>query len=329
MGDGQGLPGRARRGDHRRAGGADPRGGRALRHDTQGRHLLHARHHRAHRRHRQRDEPRQSGHDHRPYRLRERRRQPPARPEQRPGRVRHGRAAQLLPRLPERQRRGRQGEVLQGLRRPHAGRDGPAHPRDDRARRARHAQGDVHHGRGPGAHRRRRQPRAQGAGQPRVPRGPEHLHDRDGQVRRRRPAGGALRGEGRHLHQHRAPRAARAQGGRPAGRAHAPTGRSSRTSASGWGSRWHYDSPEEIFEEIRDRDAAVRRHDLRAHRQGRPAVAVPRRRTTRARPSCTRARSRAARVSCRASPSRRRRSSPTTSTRCSSPPGACCTTTTS
>ena len=63
-----------------------------------------------------------------------------------------------------------------------------------------------------------REPRAQGAQEPRLPRGPEHLHDRDGQVRRRVPAGRTVRGEGRHVHQHRAPRAARAQGRRAAGR---------------------------------------------------------------------------------------------------------------
>ena len=104
LGDRQGLPGGARRGDHRRAGGDDRRGGGALRDDAEGRHLLHARHHRAHRGHRQRHEPGQPRHGHRSHRRPERRREPHARPEQRAGLVRHGRAAQLVPGLPERAR---------------------------------------------------------------------------------------------------------------------------------------------------------------------------------------------------------------------------------
>ena len=45
-----------------------------------------------------------------------------------------------------------------------------------------------------------------------------HLPDRDVRVRRRDPARLLLHGEGRHVHEHRPPRAARAQGPRPARR---------------------------------------------------------------------------------------------------------------
>ena len=52
----------------------------------------------------------------------------------------------------------------------------------------------------------------------RVPRRAGHLPDRDGRVRRRDPARDLLHGEGRHLHEHRPPRADRPQGARPARR---------------------------------------------------------------------------------------------------------------
>ena len=141
-----------------------PRGRGTLRHDTEGRHLLHAGHHRAHHRHGQRHEPRQPGHGHGSHRRRVRRRQSHARPEQRAGLLRHGRPAQLAPRLPERQRRRGAGSLLGGLRRADPREHGPAHPGDAGHGRVRQAQGHVHHGRRPAAHRRRRQPRAQGLG---------------------------------------------------------------------------------------------------------------------------------------------------------------------
>ena len=63
-------------------------------------HPLHDGHHPAHHRHRQRQVAREPRDAHRQRRRARRRRQPAARPEQRPGRLRHGRAARRLPRLP-------------------------------------------------------------------------------------------------------------------------------------------------------------------------------------------------------------------------------------
>ena len=268
----------------------------------QGRHLLHARHHRAHGGHGQRHEPRQPRHDHRPHRRPERRREPHARPEQRAGLLRHGRPAQLVPGLPERAR-------LRGRRRS-SPRPTACRCREDMGLRIPEMFELAVHGTLKAMFIMGEDPALTDAdanhvrkalGQPRLPRRPEHLHDRDGQVRRRVPAGGLLRGEGRHVHQHRAPRAARAQGRRAAGRHAVPTGRSSSDLGKRMGIRWHYDSPEEIFEEIRTAGAAVRRHDLRAPRHRGPAVARARPRTIPARRSCTRASSRAARGCCRAS----------------------------
>ena len=50
----------------------------------------------------------------------------------------------------------------------------------------------------------------------RVPRGPGHLHDRDGAAGGRHLPRHLLLREGRHLHEHRAEGPARPQGGRPA-----------------------------------------------------------------------------------------------------------------
>ena len=83
-----------------------------------------------------------------------------------------------------------------------------------------------------------------------LPGRPGHLPDRDRRVRRRHPAGVVLPGEGRHLHQHRPPGAARPQGARPAG-----------AGAGGLGGRPGHrqpdrarlelrQSPREVFEEI-------------------------------------------------------------------------------
>ena len=165
LGGRQGLPARARQPRSPACRSSSiARGGRALRDDAQGRHLLHARHHRAHHRHGQRHEPGQPRHGHRPHRRRERRRQPAARPEQRAGLLRHGRPAQLVPGLPERattpRRRAKFSEAY-GVPLPE--KMGLRIPEMLDMAVLRQAQGDVHHGRGPGAHRRRRQPRAQGA----------------------------------------------------------------------------------------------------------------------------------------------------------------------
>ena len=66
-----------------------------------------------------------------------RRRQPAPRAEQRAGRVRHGRAAQLLSGLPARHRRGRLREVREGLGRAGHGQGRPDRDRDAQGRRER------------------------------------------------------------------------------------------------------------------------------------------------------------------------------------------------
>ena len=123
----------------------------------------------------------------------ERRREPHARPEQRAGLLRHGRPAQLVPRLPERARlEAPEAKFARGLRRADAARRSAcASPRCstppcDGKLKAMYIMGedpaltdaDANHVR-------------KALEQPRLPRRPEHLHDRDGQVRRRLPAGGA------------------------------------------------------------------------------------------------------------------------------------------
>ncbi len=84
------------------------------------------------------------------------------------------------------------------------------------ARRAAHALRD---GREPGAVRGRHQPHAAAARRPRLPGRPGHPVHQDLRVRRRRAALERLVGRGGgHGHELRAPRPARAQGARPAGR---------------------------------------------------------------------------------------------------------------
>ena len=156
----------------------------------------------------------------------------------------------------------------------------------------------------------------------------EPLHDRDRQVRRRVPAGRLLCRKGRHVHQHRAPRAARAQGGRAAGPVSRRLG-DHRRPLPPPGPR---DALRLTRADLR-RDALagadLRGHDLCAHRQGRPAVALPRRRPSRHAVPARRVASRAARACCRASSTKRPPSSAATSTPSCSPPGACSITTTS
>ena len=212
----------------------------------QGRHLLHPRHHRAHHRHGQRHEPRQPGHGHRPHRRPERRRQPAARPEQRAGRLRHGRAAQLVPGLPERaRRRGRRQKFAEAY--------GVPMPQDMGLRIPEMFELAVHGtlkamfimGEDPVLTDADANHVRKALEQPRLPRRAEHLHDRDGQVRRRVPAGGAA--TRRRTAPSPTPSAACSACARRSSRraTRGPTGRSSRTSASAWASRWHYDSPED------------------------------------------------------------------------------------
>ncbi len=70
----------------------------------------------------------------------------------------------------------------------------------------------------------------------RLPRGAGHLPDRDRRVRRRDPAGLLVHGEGRHLHEHRPPRAARPEGARRLPARRGWTGRSCRRWRSAWAS---------------------------------------------------------------------------------------------
>ena len=140
-----------------------------------------------------------------------------ARAEQRAGRVGRRADPDVLPRLPGRRRektRLRFEEAWGTTAGPEARAD---RHRDHQVgagarRRARH----VHARREPVPVRPEHQQGAQGAVRARLPRRPGHLPHRDRRVRRRDPAGHLLPGEGRHLHQHRPPGAARPQGDGPA-----------------------------------------------------------------------------------------------------------------
>ena len=114
-----------------------------------------------------------------------------------------------------------------------------------------------------------------------------------------------LRGEGRHLHQHRAPRAARAQGRRAAGRG-APRLGDPPGPRQAHGHPVALRLPGGHLRGDPHGGAAVRRHDLRPPGHDRPAVAVPHRGPPGHRRICTRASSRAAGACCTASRSRRR-----------------------
>ncbi len=159
--------------------------------------------------------------------------EPAARAEQRAGRFRCGRDALALPRLPAGRRRRSAREMRAGLEH-RAGRAepcslglttteilSPVGP----GRRAR----PVHHGREPDDVRAQPQPDPPPHGAAGVPGGAGSVHQRIGRLCRRVPAGGLLGGEGRHLHQHRPARAARAPGHAAARPDRAPTGRSSAT----------------------------------------------------------------------------------------------------
>ena len=105
---GRGVDARAWRRGHRRPGRGHPRAGPRLRPRRPGPDVLDARHHRAPQRRRQRAGARSTSPCCAGTSGRSRRRaQPAARPEQRAGRRRHGRAAQQAARVPG--RRGRRG----------------------------------------------------------------------------------------------------------------------------------------------------------------------------------------------------------------------------
>ena len=148
--------------DHRRACGQALRGRPYLLSDAARGHLLYPGHHRAHDGDGQRHRSGQPGHDHRARGRTPRRGQPPTRPEQRAGRLRHGCAPQRVLRLPPGHQARERGGVRKGLGRGTEHQIGSAHPGDVRRHPGRRRQGHVHHGRGPRPHRRRRQPRTQG-----------------------------------------------------------------------------------------------------------------------------------------------------------------------
>ena len=141
-----------------------------------------------------------------------------ARPEQRAGLLRHGRAAGHVHRLPPGHRRRRQRDLRGALGRDDEARARHEDPRDVRRRRRRQPQGDVHLRGGRRPDRPEHQARRGGARVARLPRLPGHLRDRDHQVRRRGPARLVVPREDRHVHQRRAPRAARPRRGRAARR---------------------------------------------------------------------------------------------------------------
>ena len=112
---GGGVHAGARGGPHRGARGGDPRGGHHLRPVRPLHHLLDARDHRAPQRGRQRAGPHQPVPAHRSRGAIRLGPQPAARPEQRPGRRRHGRLAQPVRGLPGPAGPRRQGALRGGL----------------------------------------------------------------------------------------------------------------------------------------------------------------------------------------------------------------------
>ena len=111
------------------------------------------------------------------------------------------------------------------------------------------------------------------AREPRVPRLPGDLRERDDEVRRRDPARLGLPREGRHVHQRRAPLPARRAGDRPARRRARPTSRSSTTVSPRARPRDGLGDPVGRARRDRPADAPLRRRQPRAARPERPAVA--------------------------------------------------------
>ncbi len=168
--------------------------------------------------HRQCALPDRAGADHRADRPPRHRPASAARPEQCAGRLRRGPDPDVPSRLPagrpHRSARAVREALAPGPRsraRPHRGRD---HERDPCRRDQRH----VYRGRKPGDVRSRPAACARGAGQARSSRGAGSVRHRNRVPCRRDPAGVRIRGEIRHLHQHRPPRAAGARSDQAAGR---------------------------------------------------------------------------------------------------------------
>ena len=190
----------------------------AVRHRRQRRDLLRARRHRAQPGLDHGDRDRQPRDGDRQYRPPRRRREPAARPEQRAGLLRHGlvpaRTAGLSPHLRRCGARPVRGDVERQAQ-PGAG---PAHSQHVRRRDRRHLHGPLRAGRGHPAVRSQHQACGGGAVGDGMRHRPRPLPQRDRELRPRLPARLDLPGEGRHLHQCRAPHPARAQGDEPAQR---------------------------------------------------------------------------------------------------------------
>ena len=215
QGQGRAVHARVRRARDGRPGRGHPRAGARVRDRAARDDLLDARHHRAPQRGRQRAGADLAGPADRSRRAVRQRRQPVARPEQRPGRRRHGRPPRSAAGLPARRERraARQVRCRMGRRRaPAAGLAPVGHVRRHGAGRPDRG---LLHRREPGPVRGRPEARDPPPVGPRLPGRPGPVPDQDRRARRRGPAGdrrlGRIRGDG---HQLRAPRPARPQGGR-------------------------------------------------------------------------------------------------------------------
>ena len=175
---------------------------------------------------------------------------PPARPEQRAGRLRRRPHPDVLPRLQAGRGPG-DARLLRGALGREARPEARAHRRRDHGRGpCRQDPRHVHHGREPGDVGPGRAARPRGAGEARAPRRPGHLPDRDREIRRRHPAGLGLAREGRHGHEHQSSSPDRPQGAAAAGRGAAR-------------SRHHHRSrpPPRHAVELRARQRGLRRDD--------------------------------------------------------------------
>ena len=277
-----------RRGDHRRPRRGRARGRPAVRHRRQRRDLLRPRRHRAQPGLDHGDGHGQPGHGHRQHRPRRRRRQPAARPEQRAGLLRHGLVPARAARLPARLRRRR----ARGVREPvgqHARWPSPAcasrtcsTPRSTARSAALFVQGEDIAQSDPNT---------------------SHVYaalkaldllvvqdlflNETAQVRPRVPARHVVPGEGRHVHQRRAPDQPGAPGDGAADRQARVADRRAR-SRRRWATRCRYDHPSEIMDEIAALTPTFARRLVRQARRARQRpVAVQRRGARRARRSCT------------------------------------------
>ena len=145
--------------DDRCVGRGDPRRRPALCHGQEQRDLLWPGRHRAQPGHDGGDGARQPRHGDRQSRPPGRRREPAARPEQRPGLVRHGLLPARAVGLPPHLRRRHAHHVREAVGPPARCRARPAHPQHVRCRDRRHLQGHLRAGRGHPAVRSQHQAR--------------------------------------------------------------------------------------------------------------------------------------------------------------------------